>query len=114
MAAGLKRPTLIQRHAVPIIGHKNGHYDMIASSQTGSGKTFAFVIPTVARMIIDGANPRPFFPGSMAQASPLVLVLSPTRELAMQTNKEIEVLTKGTNLISLCIYGGESLKFQVQ
>jgi len=112
--AGLKRPTLIQRHAVPIIGHKSGHYDMIASSQTGSGKTFAFVIPTVARLLVEGANGRPFFPGTMAQAQPLILVLSPTRELAMQTNKEIDVMTKGSNLIPLCIYGGESLKFQMQ
>jgi len=111
-AAGLKRPTLIQRHAVPIIMHAQGHWDMIASAQTGSGKTFAFVIPTVSRLVVEGAMPRPFFPGASAQACPLVLVLSPTRELAMQTNKEIEVMTKGTALIPLCLYGGESLAFQ--
>lgn len=114
VAAGLKRPTLIQRHALPVLCHKQGYYDLIASAQTGSGKTFAFVIPTVARIIVEGAMPRPFFPGNMAQASPLIVVLSPTRELAMQTTKEIEVLTKGTNLISMSIYGGESLKFQQQ
>lgn len=109
---GLKRPTVIQRHTIPIVMHENGHYDLIASAQTGSGKTFGFVIPTVARLIVQGANPRPFFPGPMAQASPLVLVLSPTRELAMQTVKEVEVLTKGTSLRCLALYGGESLKFQ--
>jgi ATP-dependent RNA helicase DDX3X len=117
-AAGLKRPTLIQRHAVPIVGHDSGdpfcHYDMIASAQTGSGKTFAFVIPTVGRLVVKGAAPRPFFAGTMAQSSPLVLVLSPTRELAMQTAKEIEVLIKGTSLTLQTIYGGESLKFQMQ
>lgn len=112
VAAGLKRPTLIQRHAVPVIMHEQGHWDMIASAQTGSGKTFAFVIPTVARLVVEGAMPRPFFPGASAQACPLVLILSPTRELAMQTNKEIEVMTKGTALVPLCLYGGESLKFQ--
>lgn len=115
-AAGLKRPTLIQRHALPIIGHNSNHYDMIASAQTGSGKTFAFVIPTVAKLVIEGAMPRPFFPGAASQASPLILVLSPTRELAMQTDKEIQTMTKGQQpaLTSVCIYGGESLKFQQQ
>jgi len=111
--AGLKRPTLIQRHALPIVYDRGGHYDLIAMAQTGSGKTFAFVIPTVARLIIEGAMPRPFFPGK-SPGCPLVLVLSPTRELAMQTFKEIEVLIKGSPLSVMCIYGGESLKFQQQ
>mmetsp|Transcript_84572 Transcript_84572/g.239744 ORF Transcript_84572/g.239744 Transcript_84572/m.239744 type:complete len:403 (+) Transcript_84572:2-1210(+) len=113
VAAGLKRPTLIQRHAVPVVGHQSGHYDLIAMAQTGSGKTFAFVIPTVARLAMQGAMPRPFFPGK-SPGCPLLLVLSPTRELAMQTAKEIEVIAKGTPLIQVCIYGGESLKFQQQ
>jgi len=111
--AGLKRPTLIQRHAVPVVSHKFGHNDLIAMAQTGSGKTFAFVIPTVARLVIQGAMPRPFFPGK-SPGCPLLLVLSPTRELAMQTFKEIEVIAKGTSLNQVCIYGGESLKFQQQ
>jgi len=116
-AAGLKRPTLIQRHTLPIVGHGPpgfGHYDMIASAQTGSGKTFGFVIPTVARLLLHGAAPRPFFPGSSAQLAPLVLVLSPTRELAMQTAKEVETLTKGSPLTSIVVYGGETLKYQQQ
>jgi len=112
-AAGLKRPTLIQRHALPIVGHQSGHYDLIAMAQTGSGKTFAFVIPTVARLVLQGAMPRPFFPGK-SPGCPLLLVLSPTRELAMQTFAEIEVIAKGTELQQVCIYGGESLKFQQQ
>lgn len=113
-AAGLERPTPIQRHALPVIAHEFGKYDLIASAQTGSGKTFAFVIPTIARLVLQGAIPRPYFPGTMAQGSPLLLMLSPTRELAMQTSKEIEVLTKGTKLVSMCIYGGESQKLQIQ
>jgi ATP-dependent RNA helicase DDX3X len=94
--------------------HNNGHYDMIASAQTGSGKTFAFVIPTVARLVLEGVMPRPFFPGASAQASPLIVVLSPTRELAMQTMKEVETITIGTRITGICLYGGESLKFQQQ
>jgi len=112
-AAGLKRPTLIQRHAVSIVGHEFGHYDLIASAQTGSGKTFAFVIPTVARLVMQGAMARPFFPGA-SPVGPLLLMLSPTRELAQQTSKEIEVLTKGGSLSQICIYGGESMKLQQQ
>lgn len=111
--AGLKRPTLIQRHAVPVVYHEAGRYDLIAMAQTGSGKTFAFVIPTVSRLVLQGAMPRPFFPGK-SPGCPLLLVLSPTRELAMQTSKEIEVIAKGTSLTAVCIYGGESLKFQQQ
>lgn len=111
--AGLKKPTVIQRHAIPIVSHQNGHHDLIALSQTGSGKTFAFVIPTVARLVLQGAMPRPFFPGK-SPGCPLLLVLSPTRELATQTFNEIEVLTKGSPLCAVCVYGGESLKFQQQ
>eukprot|EP00913_Durusdinium_trenchii_P028625 g26847.t1 len=114
-AAGLKRPTLIQRHAVPIVGHKE-HYDLVAQAQTGSGKTFAFVIPTtpgpvpIARLLLRGCPPRPFFPGPTAQGCPVVLVLSPTRELAIQTCSEMEVLTKGSKLTQMSIYGGETIK----
>ncbi|CAE7169385.1 DED1 [Symbiodinium pilosum] len=108
-AAGLKRPTLIQRHAIPIIGHAD-HWDLVAQAQTGSGKTFAFVIPTIARLVLRGCPARPFFPGPTAQACPVVLVLSPTRELAIQTCTEIEVLTKGTKLSQMSIYGGETIK----
>jgi len=111
-AAGLKRPTLIQRHCIPIVSHDSGCFDMIVNAQTGSGKTFGFLVPTVGRLVVEGANPRPFFPGNMAQLSPLILILSPTRELAMQTSKEIEVMTAGTSLKSICIYGGESIKYQ--
>lgn len=111
-AAGLKRPTPIQRHAIPIIGDpKDNGYDLVALAQTGSGKTFAFVIPTVARLVVHGATMRPHFPGK-SPGCPLVLVLSPTRELAMQTYKEIEVMTKGTKLTQTVIYGGESLRDQ--
>ncbi|CAJ1388517.1 unnamed protein product, partial [Effrenium voratum] len=108
-AAGLKRPTLIQRHALPIVGHAE-HYDLVAQAQTGSGKTFAFVIPTIARLLLRGCPPRPFFAGPTAQGCPVVLVLSPTRELAIQTCTEMEVLTKGTKLTQMSIYGGETIK----
>jgi len=107
--AGLKRPTIIQRHCIPIIKNEPEHYDMIAQAQTGSGKTFAFVIPMIARLVMKGASPRPFFPGASAQVSPVVMVLSPTRELALQTSQEISVLTKGTDLSQMAIYGGESV-----
>eukprot|EP00931_Biecheleriopsis_adriatica_P034084 TRINITY_DN19723_c0_g1_i1.p1 TRINITY_DN19723_c0_g1~~TRINITY_DN19723_c0_g1_i1.p1 ORF type:complete len:635 (+),score=127.50 TRINITY_DN19723_c0_g1_i1:53-1957(+) len=113
-SAGLKRPTLIQRHAIPILANRPEHYDMIAQAQTGSGKTFAFVIPTIARLLMQGCPARPFFPGPTAQACPVVLVLSPTRELAIQTCTEMEVLTKGTKLKQMSVYGGETIKETTQ
>lgn len=121
VAAGLIRPTLIQRHAIPMVAHQGPTsgggtgllHDLVALAQTGSGKTFAFVIPVVARLLLQGCNPRPFFPGK-SPGCPLMLVLSPTRELAMQTNKEIGVLARGTKLQSVVIYGGETLKYQQQ
>merc|ERR1719335_831388 len=57
---------------------------------------------------------RPFFPGAAAQGSPMALLLSPTRELAIQTEKECQLLLKGTNLRSVCVYGGEALRLTVQ
>ncbi|OLQ03724.1 ATP-dependent RNA helicase DED1 [Symbiodinium microadriaticum] len=100
---------LIQRHAIPIIGHAD-HWDLVAWIERvlrvlvcGSGKTFAFVIPTIARLVLRGCPARPFFAGPTAQ------VLSPTRELAIQTCTEMEVLTKG-----MSIYGGETVKETVK
>jgi len=111
---GLLKPTLIQRYAVPIICCPR-RPDVLASAQTGSGKTFAFVIPIVSRIMeTHGSVMRPWFPGTMAQASPLTLMMSPTRELAIQTHKEVQCLIRGTAVTSMVMYGGENLSTQVK
>merc|ERR1719265_1442426 len=112
---GMPGPTQIQQWCVPIIAQKR-RPDVLASAQTGSGKTFAFVIPIVSNMVRQGPVMRPYFPGLTAQAGPLAVILSPTRELTIQTGKEILCLTKGLKGITikaLSIYGGESMKQQL-
>lgn len=113
---GLKRPTQVQRHVLPLVLHKNGYFDLVASAETGSGKTFAFLIPIVQQLLAAGdlSMMRPFFPGTSAQGMPLIMLASPTRELAIQTDKEAQVLLKDTKLRSVCVYGGEPIKVQGQ
>ncbi|CAD7925830.1 unnamed protein product [Amoebophrya sp. A25] len=87
---GLRAPSLVQKFCLPILAA--GH-DLICSAQTGSGKTFAFLIPVVSKLLdlqSRDALPHRIWFDNLQQASPLVLILSPTRELAVQTHKEIK------------------------
>jgi ATP-dependent RNA helicase RhlE len=90
-AAGYATPTPIQTTAIPpaLAGH-----DLIGTAQTGTGKTAAFVLPLLQRMI-DG-------PRGRARA----LIVTPTRELAEQINDTIRALGRYTGLRSATIYGG--------
>jgi ATP-dependent RNA helicase DDX3X len=115
IAEGMPGPTQIQQWCLPIIAQKR-RPDVLASAQTGSGKTFAFVIPIVSNMVRQGPVMRPYFPGLQAQAGPLAVIMSPTRELSIQTGKEVMGLTKAATKLkiqTLCIYGGESMKQQL-
>jgi len=89
--------------------------DVLAQAQTGSGKTLAFVIPIISRLVANPPIQRPFFPGSHAQASPIALMLSPTRELAIQTSKNVQDLLQNTGsaFTVLCMYGGETISQQL-
>lgn len=109
---GLEKPTLIQRFSLPLIA--DPAIDVLAQAQTGSGKTLAFVIPMISRLCANPPVPRPFFSGSMAQASPVLLMLSPTRELAIQTAKTVKDLLQhaGSSYAVLCMYGGETISQQ--
>jgi len=108
---GMVRPTVVQRYCIAMAQDRSR--DLICSAQTGSGKTFAFVIPTVCSLFSQGEVFRPWFPGQLTQGSPLILCLSPTRELAIQTDREVASLFKNTPFNSLCIYGGEPLPIQL-
>lgn len=82
--------TSSQRNALPIL-MKN--YDMMACAQTGSGKTAAFLVPTISKLvskIFKGqlATVRPQSTRGYWKASPLVLIILPTRELAIQIFEE--------------------------
>ncbi len=91
---GYAEPTPVQRAAIPaaIAGG-----DLLVSSQTGSGKTAAFVLPGLERL--RGAPAR-------AGKGPRMLVLTPTRELAMQVQKATHGYCAGQHLATACLVGG--------
>lgn len=93
-AMGFDKPTPIQAMAIPIV---LAGQDLIACAQTGTGKTGAFVIPMLDQ-ILKMENPN----GVKA------LIITPTRELAMQIDQMIEGLSYFTGLSSVAIYGGSN------
>lgn len=97
---GYKLPTPIQRKAIPLILDRR---DVVAMARTGSGKTAAFLLPT-----IDLLKDHKSIVGIRC------LILSPTRELAIQTMKFAKDFTKGNNLRLSLIIGGDSLSEQFQ
>lgn len=94
---GYIQPTKIQKQAIPII--LSGK-DLMASAQTGTGKTASFVLPLLEKMQSDDA---------VRNRSIHALILAPTRELAAQVESNIEQYAKYLNLSSLAIYGGTDL-----
>jgi superfamily II DNA/RNA helicase len=91
-ASGYETATPIQEKVIPAI--LAGH-DIIASAQTGTGKTAAFLLPIMNRLLkhrIDG------------QISALIIV--PTRELAIQIGQHLEGLSYFTNISSISVFGG--------
>ena len=91
-------PTPIQAQCWPIIASGR---DIIGIAETGSGKTLAFSLPAIAHMMHRYKNPIKGIP-----ANPIMLVLAPTRELAMQTQVVMEEAGKACEMRSLCCYGG--------
>ncbi|CAH0478987.1 unnamed protein product [Peronospora belbahrii] len=93
---GFDKPTPIQSQCWPILASGR---DIIGIAETGSGKTLAFAIPGLIHI---AAQPElsPKFPG------PRMLVVAPTRELAMQSSAVIVEAGKKCGLKCVCIYGG--------
>ena len=96
---GFDVPTPVQREAVPL-ALAGG--DLIATAETGSGKTAAFLLPLIQRLQ-GGRNGRT-----------RALILSPTREIAAQTAEQSVALTRGTALRTVAVYGGVSMDRQRQ
>jgi ATP-dependent RNA helicase DBP3 len=99
ITAGFKEPSPIQAQSWPIA--LSGR-DMIGIAQTGSGKTIAFLLPALVHI----AAQAPLRGGRDGGCGPIVLVLSPTRELAMQTAAVADKAGAACGLRSICIYGG--------
>ena len=94
------QPTPVQSGAMPpaLAGR-----DVVATAQTGTGKTLAFVVPMIERLLAQGATQ-----GVSA------VVLSPTRELAMQTSETFRIMAEGTGLRASVVVGGLSENPQLQ
>jgi ATP-dependent RNA helicase RhlE len=86
-----------------------GH-DLIACAETGTGKTAAFVVPTLQRLLMDERDPEKV--ALRAAGKSRVLVLAPTRELAVQIEDEIHGLSYHTNVTSAAVYGGVDMGMQ--
>ncbi|ORX81565.1 DEAD-domain-containing protein [Basidiobolus meristosporus CBS 931.73] len=98
--AEYQAPTPVQKHSIPIT--LAGH-DLMACAQTGSGKTAAFLIPTLSG-VLDSTRPRR--PHGHPNTSPSILILAPTRELACQIFDECRRFCYRTYLRPCVIYGG--------
>ncbi|NNL83595.1 MAG: DEAD/DEAH box helicase, partial [Winogradskyella sp.] len=100
---GYIEPTLIQEKTIPAVLNKK---DVIASAQTGTGKTAAFALP-ILQLLIDYQDvPK-------HKKTIKSLVVSPTRELAVQINDNFKAYGKYTNLRSMVIFGGTSIEPQL-
>ncbi|PLR91149.1 DEAD/DEAH box helicase [Bacillus sp. T33-2] len=96
---GVVSPTPIQEEAIPAV--MDGR-DIIAQAQTGTGKTFAFILPVLEKIEQDSGH---------IQA----LIVTPTRELALQITDEIEKLIAGLDGINvLAVYGGQDVDKQLK
>jgi ATP-dependent RNA helicase RhlE len=96
-AQGYTTPTPVQLKSIPSIMQGR---DIIGLAQTGTGKTAAFVLPTLHRLI------------NCSRGQVRALVVSPTRELAEQTCENINVLARYTGLRCISIYGGVGMEQQ--
>jgi ATP-dependent RNA helicase RhlE len=97
--AGYEKATPIQQAAIPAALRGR---DIIGTAQTGTGKTAAFVLPILNKLLNGSRN------------TPRALIVTPTRELAEQINDVIKTLSVGTKLKSTTIYGGVGAAPQIQ
>ncbi|MBS3903707.1 MAG: DEAD/DEAH box helicase [Simkania sp.] len=99
--AGYTNPTPIQEQAIPLI--LSGR-DLRASAQTGTGKTAAFILPSLVRLTT---------PSPIQVKGPRILILVPTRELAMQVaNEAVKYSRYLSQVKTVCIYGGAPYPIQ--
>lgn len=97
LAKGYKNPTPIQDQAIT---HVLEGKDVVGIANTGTGKTAAFLVPLINKVI---GEPRS-----------KVLIIVPTRELAAQVNDELKIFAKGLNIYSALCIGGASINVQIK
>ena len=96
LARGYKRPTPIQDQAIPYILEGK---DVVGMANTGTGKTAAFLIPLIDKVINNNGS--------------RVLIVTPTRELATQVEEEFRIFGNGLKLFSTLCIGGASINRQI-
>lgn len=99
---GYDSPTSIQAQAIPAI--MSGR-DTIGVAKTGSGKTVAFLLPMFRHI----KDQRPV----ETMEGPIAMIMTPTRELAVQIHRECKPFLKALNLRAVCAYGGPPIKDQI-
>ncbi|WP_034633099.1 DEAD/DEAH box helicase [Maridesulfovibrio bastinii] len=100
-ACGYETPTPIQSRSIPLI--LKGH-DVLGLAQTGTGKTAAFALPILQRLLSRASSGN----------APKVLVLAPTRELALQINENFTELSRNTGIRSCVAIGGVGMGPQIK
>ena len=99
-------PTPIQKSAIPSVMMNK---DIMACAQTGSGKTAAFLLPIINKLMEQNKE------GFAAETqSPEALIVAPTRELAVQIHKECYKFCRGSKIIPQLLYGGTEVRHQRQ
>ena len=93
---GYKIPTPIQDQTIP---HITNGFDVVGIADTGTGKTAAFLLPIINKIL---QNPRE-----------QILIVAPTRELAIQIDQEFKFFTRGIRIFSVCCVGGMSIGSQI-
>jgi superfamily II DNA/RNA helicase len=101
-AQGVHDPFPIQAATLP---HSLAGQDVLGRGRTGSGKTYAFALPVLARLAANPVRPRP--------GRPRALILAPTRELASQIEASLAPLAKALSLRTLTVFGGVSPNPQI-
>jgi len=102
--SGYTQATPIQSQAIPLV--LQGH-DLMAAAQTGTGKTAAFTLPILQKLL-----PQASSSASPARHPVRVLILTPTRELAIQVEESVSTYAKYVPLRSTVVYGGVDIKTQ--
>lgn len=94
---GYETPTPIQDQAIPIILEGK---DIVGIANTGTGKTAAFLLPLIDKVLQD--------------PNQKILIVAPVRELAFQINEELKTFAKGSGLFSAVLIGGASMGLQIR
>ncbi len=99
---GFEKTTPVQSAVYPAVAAGD---DLVACAQTGTGKTIAFLLPTLQRLL---TNPAP------ARRTPRALILAPTRELALQIEDDVRSLVRYARFSGVTVCGGMSMGAQAR